>query len=208
MERWTPNKQILESPLPSGSEDVAFKKTPHSATIIKAHAVVLAKQSVVFAYNIYPLSEGQSFPIVISDWTKATENEEALEAFVKTLYGSGPDFALLDIEILLGVHSLSQYYRIPGLANEMIERIKDAPVPLSEISGYITSAWRQCAELAEALSSSIEKTIKNIPGKNRIIEAAYDLKPLKGQLRRNLPDGTDLEGLLDAYRKFLALKVK
>ena len=39
------------------------------------------------------------------------------------------------------------------------------------------------------------------------MEAAYDLNPLKGQLRRDLPDGTDLEGLLDAYRKFLALKV-
>ena len=208
MERWTPNKQILESPLPSGSEDVAFKKTPHSATIVKAHAFVLAKLSEVFSDQIYPLSEGQSFPIVILDWTKATGNEEALKAFVKMLYGTGPDFALHDMEILIGAHSLSQYYHIPGLANEMVKRIKDAPIPLSEISGYITSAWRQCIELAEALSSSIEKTIKNIPGKNRIIEAAYDLNPLKGQLRRNLPDGTDLEGLLDAYRKFLALKVK
>ena len=207
MERWLP-MQILECPLPKGSEDVAFKKTQDSVTVVKAHAVVLSTQSLVFAEQIYPLSEGQSFPIVILDWTKATENEEALKAFVKMLYGTGPDFALHDMEILIGAHSLSQYYHIPGLANEMVKRIKDAPIPLSEISGYITSAWRQCIELAEALSSSIEKTIKNIPGKNRIIEAAYDLKPLKGQLRRNLPDGTDLEGLLDAYRKFLALKVK
>ena len=127
------------------------------------------------------------------------------------LYRTGPDFVLLDMEILIGVHSLSQYCFIPGLATDLIERIKNAPIPLSEIPGYITFAWqrRQCSEekQAEAISSNIEKTIKNIPGKNRIMEAAYDLNPLKGQLRRDLPDGTDLEGLLDAYRKFLALMV-
>ena len=223
MDRWTPNKQILKSPLPKGSEDVAFKKTPDSATVGKAHAVVLAKQSKVFADQIYPLSEGQSFPIVILDWIEATENEKALKAFVKMLYGTGPDFALLDMEILLGVHSLSCYYGISGLANEVIGRIKSAQIPLSEIPGYISFAWEslqdknqskcelmlQCRPTqAEAVSSSIEKTIKSIPGKNRIIEAAFDLNPLKGQLRRNLPHGTDLDGLLDAYRKFLALKVR
>ena len=122
MQRWTPNKQILESPLPKGSEDVAFKQG--SATVVKAHAVVLAKQSELFAKQIYPLTEGQSLPIVILDWTLATENEEALEAFVKMLYGTGPDLALLDMEILLGIHSLSRHYRIPGLADQLIERIK------------------------------------------------------------------------------------
>ena len=81
MEHWTP-KQILESPLPKGSEDATFKKTPDSTTVVKAHAVVLATQSEVFAEQIYPLSEGQTLPIVILDWTKATENEEALKAFV------------------------------------------------------------------------------------------------------------------------------
>ena len=73
MERWLP-MQILESPLPKGSEDVAFKKTQDSVTVVKAHAVVLSTQSLVFAEQIYPPSEGQSFPIVILDWTKATEN--------------------------------------------------------------------------------------------------------------------------------------
>ena len=195
---------------------------------MKAHAVVLATQSEVFADQIYPLSEGQSFPIAILDWTKATENEEALRAFVKMLYGTGPDFALLDMEILLGVHSLSLYYRVSGLANDAIGRIKSAQIPLPEIPSYISFAWKSlqdryqntsvdqnirpgeqlCSlEQAEAVSSSIEKTIKSIPGKNRIIEAAFDLNPLKAQLLRNLPHGTDLDGLLNAYRKFLALKV-
>ena len=187
MERWTPNKQILESPLPNGSEDVAFKKTPHSATIVKAHAFVLAKLSKVFADKIYPLSEGQSYPIVILDWTKATENEEALKAFVKMLYRTGPDFVLLDMEILIGVHSLSQYYRIPGLATDLIERIKNAPIPLSEIPGYITFAWqrRQCSKegQAEAICLSIEKTIKNIPGKNH-----------GGSLRSQSFEGTASQG--------------
>ena len=46
MDRWTP-KQILESSLPKGSEDVAFKKTRDSVTVVKAHAVVLSTQSEV-----------------------------------------------------------------------------------------------------------------------------------------------------------------
>ena len=220
MEHWTP-KQIPESPLPKGSEDATFKKTPDSTTVVKAHAVVLATQSEVFAEQIYPLSEGQSLPIVILNWTEATENEDALKAFVKMLYGTGPDYALLDMEILLGVHSLSWYYRISGLANDVIGGIKAAQIPLPEIPSYISFAWEsledknqirfgehQCSlEQAEAVSSSIEKTIKGIPGKNRVIEAIYNLNPLKGQLLRNLPRGTDMDALLDAYRKFLALKV-
>ena len=221
--KWIPNKQILESPLPKGSEDIAFKKTRNSATVVKAHGVLLAKQSEVFAEQIYPLSEGQTLPIVILDWTKATENEEALKAFVKMLYGTGPDLALLDMQILLGIHSLSRHYRIPGLANEVIERIKSAQIPLFEIPAYISFAWeslqdksqtRRCGEQrcsleqAEAVTSSIEQTINRIPGKNRVIEAAFDLNPLKGQLLKSLPYGTNLEALLDAYRKFLALKVR
>ena len=223
MEHWTP-KQILESPLPKGSEDATFKKTPDSTTVVKAHAVVLATQSEVFAEQIYPLSEGQSLPIVILNWTEATENEEALKAFVKMLYGTGPDFALLDMKILLGVHSLSWYYRISGLANDVIGGIKAAQIPLPEIPSYISFAWEsledknqirfgehQCSlEQAEAVSSSIEKAIKGIPGKNRVIEAAaaFDLNPLKGQLVRILSPGTDVDRLLEDYRKFLALKVR
>ena len=38
MERWSP-KPILGNSLSKGSEDVAFKETPESATIVKAHAV-------------------------------------------------------------------------------------------------------------------------------------------------------------------------
>ena len=34
-----------------------------------------------------------------------------------------------------------------------------------------------------------------------------DLDPLKGHLGKILPAGTDLDGLLDTYKKFLALKV-
>ena len=221
--KWIPNKQILESPLPKGSEDIAFKKTRNSATVVKAHGVLLAKQSEVFAEQIYPLSEGQTLPIVIVDWTEATENEEALKTFVKRLYGTGPDLALLDMQILLGIHSLSRHYSIPGLANEVIERIKSAQIPLFEIPAYISFAWeslqdksqtRRCGEQrcsleqAEAVTSSIEQTINRIPGKNRVIEAAFDLNPLKGQLLKSLPYGTNLEALLDAYRKFLALKVR
>ena len=152
MERWT-SKQFLESPLPKGSEDVTFKKTPESTSVVKAHAFVLATQSEVFADQIYPLSEGQSFPIVI----------------------------------LKSLHE---------------ERGHDRQTRPGE---------QLCSlEQAEAVSSSIEKTMKSIPGKNRVIEAAeaFDLNPLKAQLVRILSPGTDVDRLLDDYRKFLALKVR
>ena len=216
MEQGSPNKQILlVSRIPKGSEDVAFKKSPNGPTVVKAHAIVLANESIVFADQIYPLSEGQSYPIVISDWwTEAKRShdeahERALKVFVKMLYGTEPETADLDKEVLLGLHNLAQYYQISGLANDVIERIKCAQIPLSEIPAYISFVWERgvCKEQAEAFNSSIEQTIKNIPGTRRIVEAAYDLDPLKGQLLRNLPEGTDLDRLLDAYRKFLALKV-
>ena len=225
MEQGSPNKQILlVSRIPKGSEDVAFKKSPNGPTVVKAHAIVLANESIVFADQIYPLSEGQSYPIVISDWwTEAKRShdeahERALKVFVKMLYGTEPETADLDKEVLLGLHNLAQYYQISGLANDVIERIKCAQIPLSEIPAYISFVWGRggiwpdcrnwCSkEQAEAFNSSIEQTIKNIPGTRQIFEAAYDLDPLKGQLLRNLPGGTDLDRLLDAYRKFLALKV-
>ena len=216
MEQGSPNKQILlVSRIPKGSQDVAFKKSPNGPTVVKAHAIVLANESIVFADQIYPLSEGQSYPIVISDWwTEAKRShdeahERALKVFVKMLYETEPETADLDKEVLLGLHNLAQYYQISGLANDVIERIKCAQIPLSEIPAYISFVWERgvCKEQAEAFNSSIEQTIKNIPETRRIFEAAYDLDPLKGQLLRNLPEGTDLDRLLDAYRKFLALKV-
>ena len=85
MERWTPNKLILESKFPEGSEDVHFKKTQEGAVIVKAHAFVLAQVSEVFAQQIYPLSEGQSLPILFTTWTRVTSDEKALEAFVLIL---------------------------------------------------------------------------------------------------------------------------
>ena len=112
------------------------------------------------------------------------------------------------MEILLGVHSLARYYRISGLANDLIGRIRSTQIPLPEIPSCISLAWKSlqqgpgqtgldgntrpgeehCTQdQAEAVSSCIEQTIKSIPGKDRVIEAAFDLNPLKGQLARNLP---------------------
>ena len=210
MERWTPNKLILESKFPEGSEDVHFKKTQEGAVIVKAHAFVLAQVSEVFAQQIYPLSEGQSLPILFTTWTRVTSNEKALEAFVLILYGRDP--ASFDLEILFGISSLAQYYLVSGLYSDLIRLIKDRHIPLNEIAHNLTSAWNlkmnNEQEQSHAVSSSIEATIRSdLPKINQILAAPFDLSPLKKQLSRSLPDGTDIESLLDAYRKFLALKV-
>ena len=214
MARWTPNKQGLASQLPEGSEDVAFRRSQDGPTIAKAHAAILANQSERFQRKFYPILEGKTLPIVICDWTQSTECEVALKAFVKMLYGTGPRLASLSIKTLLGVHSLAYHYNIPGLMKEMVEKIKEAKIPLPEIPSYITFAATRSSmeglwdhERREAVDASIERTLKSIPGKVRIIRTHLDLSSLKDQLSKILPIGTNLDELLDAYKKFLALKV-
>jgi len=130
------------------------------------------------------------------------------------LYGTGPRLASLSIKTLLGVHSLAYHYNIPGLMKEMVEKIKEAKIPLPEIPSYISFAATRSSmeglwdhERREAVDASIERTLKSIPGKVRIIRTHLDLSSLKDQLSKILPIGTNLDELLDAYKKFLALKV-
>ena len=209
MARWTPNKQGLASQLTEGSEDVVFKKSQDSPTIAKAHAAILANQSKVFHKKFYPIPEGQTIPIVLCDWTQSTECEVALKAFVKMLYGTGPTLASLDIKTLLGVHSLATYYCIPGLVEEMVEKIKGAKIPLPELPSCISFRCSGIGgvERREAVNVSIEETLKSTPGRVRIIRTNIDLSSLKKHLSRILPTGTNLDEVLDAYKKFLALKV-
>ena len=213
MARWTPNKLGLASQLPEGSEDVAFKKTPDGPTIAKAHTAVLANQSKEFHGKFYPIPQGRVLPIILCDWTiilcdKDQDCELALKTFVKILYGVGPNLASLDFTTLMTVHSLASHYDIPGLMTELCSKIGQIKIPLSEIPGYITVVHQKPgSDLGAAVRRSIEKTIKSIPGKVRIIKTPLDLSFLKEHLGKNIPTGTNLDDLLDAYKKFLALKV-
>ena len=110
------------------------------------------------------------------------------------------------------VSVVCQYYLISGLYSDLIRLIQERHIPLHDIAHYLTSAWNlkmnNHQEQSDAVSSSIEATIRSdLPRNNQILAAHIDLSPLKVQLSRSLPDGTDIESLLDAYRKFLALKV-
>ena len=212
MARWVPKKQALSSQLPQGSEDVAFKKTLGGPTIAKAHAAVLANQSRTLHDKFYPISEGQTFPMVLDDWTHATGCEVSLKAFVKILYGTGPAFASLDIKILLCVHKLASHYGIHELKNVLVEKIKESKISISEIPSYISLANNTEYAMGEqerraAVSSSIKKTLRRKPGNLRIIGTNIDLSPLKKNISEVIPHGTNLDDLLDAYKKFLALKV-
>ena len=206
MARWVPKKQALSSQLPQGSEDVAFKKTLGGPTIAKAHAAVLANHSKTLHDKFYPISEGQTFPMVLDDWTHATGCEVSLKAFVKILYGTGPTFASLDLKTIMGVYSLAAHYQIPELMTALVDNVAvKTKIPLPDIASCITLAHKH--RLSPLLSLLIERTIKSIPGKVRIMRTPLDLDPLKGHLGKILPTGTDLDGLLDTYKKFLALKV-
>ena len=91
---------------------------------------------------------------------------------------------------------------------ELCSKIGQINIPLSEIPDYITVVHQKPGgDLGAAVRRSIEKTIKSIPGKVRIIKTPLDLSFLKEHLGKNIPTGTNLDDLLDAYKKFLALKV-
>ena len=204
---WTPKKQLAE-----GTEDVVFRRSQDGPTIIKAHAAILASQSDKFYKEFFPPPAGQTFPFVLCDWSQSTECEVALKAFVKMLYGTGPRFASLSTKTLLGVHCLASHYQIPGLMKEMVEKIKIAHIPLSEIPSYLSFDHPKPStfgsqERREAVEASIAETLKSTPGQLRIIRTKIDLSCLKEHLARILPTGTNLDEVLDAYKKFLALKV-
>jgi len=211
MSRWIPKKQGLASQLPEGSEDVAFKNFLGGPIIVKAHAAVLANQSKELHDMFYPLREGQTFPITVSDWIQATNSEEALKAFVKILYGTGPSFASLDFKVLLEVISLAAHYVIPELTRALMESKRNSrvQVPVQDIPYCLTFAHhkQETSTLRPFVISLVRQALKNVPGRVRVMKTPLELNFLKGQLTRMLPACTDIAALLDAYKKFLVLKV-
>ena len=157
----------------------------------------------------YPLREGQTFPITVSDWIQATNSEEALKAFVKILYGTGPSFASLDFKVLLEVISLAAHYEIPELLTALLEskRKSGVLIPVQDIPDCLTFAHQEQGILHPFVTSLVRQTLKNVPGRVRIMKTPLELNYLKGQLARVPPADADISALLDAYKKFLVLKV-
>ena len=84
---------------------------------------------------------------------------------------------------------------------------------MADIPTYLTypNYPTYLTERKKAVLSSIEKTLLEKPGNKETIAkiANIDLSHLRdlGNLSGILPRGTNLDDLLDAYKKFLALKV-
>ena len=110
---------------------------------MKAHAIVLAQQSKVFADQFYPLIEGQSFPIVVMDLTRVGANETALESFVRMLYGAESDPATLDMEDLIGLHRFSKHYLISGLEADILASIQSFHISLDSLPPYMTEVMAE-----------------------------------------------------------------
>ena len=113
----------------------------------------------------------------------------------------------------LGVSSLAALYLIPELTTALLESKTNSVVqnriPLQDLPDYLTLAHKKHCTLEPLLTVMVDKTLKGIPDRARImkLKAPLDLDFLKGQLGRILPAGTDLVALLEAYKKFLVLKV-
>ena len=173
MARWTPRMLGLPSQLPEGSENVVFKRTQDGETIAKAHSAHLANQSQVFHDRFFPIPDGRTLPIVLCDWTLSSlSTVQALKAFVKILYGTGPTLASLDIKTLIGVHQLALRYNIQSLAKKLTEKIQEAKIPISELPDCISIAHERRGvyncELKAAVILAIRNTLKSVPGKIRI----------------------------------------
>ena len=210
MARWNPKKQeVCTQP-----EDVFFRNSEDGPNLAKAHAVILADQSEIFKTKFHTAGGGLHTTI-LCDWTSSTESEVALQAFVKTLYGSGPVLATLDFKTLLDVHCLASHYGILELRMHLAEEIKEAKIPLDEIPSYLTytndrtDCTNEKPERMRAVRCSIKKTLLEKPGNWSTIAiwTNIDLSHLREYLSKSLSTRISLDDLLDAYKKFLALKV-
>ena len=208
MTQWNPKKQEgCTQP-----EDVFFRKSKDGPNLAKAHAVILADQSEIFKTKLHV---GGLHTTILCDWTSSTDSEVALQAFVKTLYGSGPDLATLDFKTLLDVHCLASHYGILELRMHLAEEIKEAKIPLDEIPSYLTytndrtDCTNEKPERMRAVRCSIKKTLLEKPGNWSTIAiwTNIDLSHLREYLSKSLSTRISLDDLLDAYKKFLALKV-
>ena len=222
MSSWSQKKQDLTNQ----AEDVFFKKKKDGPTVATAHQVFLADQSEVFKTKLHEgfhtsTPNGGHVIIILDDWTSIIDNEMGLQTFVALLYGSA-DIAALDIKTLLDVHCLASHYDTSDLRKALAEKIKGAKIPLADIPTYLTDRfgtntpyWSDCSEgnfeRRKAVLSSIDKTLLEKAGNKETIAkiANIDLSHLRdlGNLSGILPRGTNLDDLLDAYKKFLALKV-
>ena len=217
MVRWKQKKQDLTNQ----AENVFFKKKKDGPTVATAHQVFLADQSEVFKTKLHggfhiSIPNGGHVVIILDDWASIIDNDMGLQTFVALLYGSA-DIAALDIKTLLDVHCLASHYDTSDLRKFLAEKIKGAKIPLADIPTYLTYAndWsdrtQEHIERRKAVLSSIENTLLEKPGnKEKIAKIVnIDLSHLRdlGNLSGILPRGTNLDDLLDAYKKFLALKV-
>ena len=168
---------------------------------MKAHAAVLANESNGLHHKFYPIPAGQTLPMIVSDWTQAAKSEEVLKSFVKILYGTGPSFASLDFKVLLEVISLASHYVIPELTYALMEskRKSGVLIPVQDIPDCLTFAHQEQGILHPFVTSLVRQTLKNVPGRVRIMKTPLELNYLKGQLARVLPADTDISALLDAY---------
>ena len=132
-----------------------------------------------------------------------------MKAFVKIGYGQ--TFASLNFNVVFGVFSLAALYQIPELTTALLESktnsVVQNQIPLQDLPDYLTLAHKNHCTLEPLLTVMVDKTLKGIPDRARIMKVPLDLDFLKGQLGRILPAGTDLVALLESYKKFLVLKV-
>ena len=88
----------------------------------------------------------------------------------------------------LGVSSLAALYQIPELTTALLESktnsVVQNQIPLQDLPDYLTLAHKNHCTLEPLLTMMVDKPLKGI-----------------------LPAGTDLITLLEAFKKFLVLKV-
>ena len=185
-------------------EDVTFLLTNGGS--VKAHKKILASGSEVFK-ALFSSSAKKSVDEVALEGLMPNCTTQGFQTFINMLYGTAPPLDRLELMILQQIHGLALRFRVNNLDKKIMEIIENTRVTRDNFLAFLPQPQFPLA-FSEALEGKLTKYFHTFPGKQAILKSALslDLDLLEFSLRRQLP-GVDIPGLLDAYRKFLVIKV-
>jgi len=203
MARWTPSKGKFPTSLPLDPTDAAFV-VRHKGKEVKVgvHKALLAHYSDHFKPNLaYP-----SINIVVPG--RVTKGD--VKALVDVLYGTTSDLSTLSLHRLKGLAILNFQFKFVDLDQAIVAAAMETKITQETLPDIIDTRTESCwpEGFSAALSEAAAGYIKNLPAKQRVVEAAscLDLAALKSSLAK-LMVVDDVASLLKEYQRFMAIKV-
>jgi len=208
MARWTPSKGKFPTSLPLDPTDAAFV-VRHKGKEVKVgvHKALLAHYSDHFKPIFYPLvEEPQDGNIVVPG--RVTKGD--VKALVDVLYGTTSDLSTLSLHRLKGLAILNFQFKFVDLDQAIVAAAMETKITQETLPDIIDTRTESCwpEGFSAALSEAAAGYIKNLPAKQRVVEAAscLHLAALKSSLAKVMVVD-DMASLLKEYQRFMAIKV-